>query len=344
MRAHPLERSFLHLLVGLALALLCCRAVQADTQRAIAAFDRKDYRTAYREFMESAQRGDAEAQAGVGAMLLNHLNPPATGIYADSEQWLLASARQGNTKGMSFLGKFYYNDAQRLANNDRAQSARQLAQARHWFEQAAAKGDAYAKGNLAILLDGGLGGPRDAERAAQLRQQVAHGPTKVPDKFYKGGSATTMTALWQQARYADAVQVAQGPAREGNAAAQALLARAHYEGRGAERNDGLAFSWAQKAAKANDREGLYMLGLMYENGRGVRRDITRAAGLFDRAIALGSMEARSARGGIDWMMGLGRGSAGGTVFCNNSTTDGNGGCINRETARSVDPATGKPLY
>jgi uncharacterized protein len=344
MSAHPLAPSFMRLLVCLALAALCCRPVLADTQRAIAAFDRKDYPTAFREFMEAAQRGDAEAQAGVGAMLLNHLNPPGTGFYAQSEQWLLASARQGNTKGMSFLGRFYYNDAQRLANNDRAQSARQLTQARDWFEQAAAKGDPYAMGNLAILLDGGLGGPRDAERAAQLRQQLAHGATKVPDKFYKGGSATTMTALWQQARYADAVQVAQGPAREGNAAAQALLARACYEGIGAPRNDSIALAWAQKAANANDRDGLYILGLLYENGRGVRRNITQAAGLFDRAIALGSMQARAARGGIESMLDHGGGNAGGMVFCSKGAADGSGGCISHETGKSLDPSTGKPMY
>jgi TPR repeat protein len=162
----------------------------ADTQRATATFDRKDYPTAFREFMESAKKGDAEAQAGIGAMLVNKLNPPGTGIYADAEKWLKASAQQGNTKGMSWLG------------------------------------------NLAIFLDGGLGGPRDPARAEQLRKMVANGPTKVPEKFYQDGSATTMTALWQQRRYADAVQVASGLAGQGNIGAQAIMARAYYEGLG----------------------------------------------------------------------------------------------------------------
>src|SRR5271167_2432193 len=42
-----------------------------ETNAAIAAFGRKDYKTAWNEFMAGAQKNDAEAQAGVGAMLLN---------------------------------------------------------------------------------------------------------------------------------------------------------------------------------------------------------------------------------------------------------------------------------
>jgi TPR repeat protein len=41
------------------------------------------------------------------------------------------------------------------------------------FEKAAAQGDQYAMGKLAILLDGGLGGPRDPARAEQLRRPMA---------------------------------------------------------------------------------------------------------------------------------------------------------------------------
>ncbi|MFI5247784.1 MAG: tetratricopeptide repeat protein, partial [Nitrospirales bacterium] len=311
----------------------------ADTQRATAAFDRKDYPTAFREFMESAKKGDAEAQAGVGAMLYSKLNPPGTGIYADAEKWLKASAQQGNTKGMSWLGKFYYNYAtlglERQAN---------LVKARSWFEKAAAQGDQYAMGNLAIFLDGGLGGPRDPARAEQLRKAAANGPTKVPEKFYKDGSATTMTALWQQGRYADAVQVASGLAGQGNVGAQAIMARAYYKGLGVQPNDQTALLWAQKAAQEKNPDGLYILGLMYENGRGVRRNLTKAVNLLESASALGQMEAKSELGGIATALGHGAGGPGDMKFCSKGTGDGSGGCISQETGKSLDPTTGKPLY
>jgi hypothetical protein len=159
------------------------------TNLAIAAFNRRDNNTAWREFMAAAQQGDAEAQAGVGAMLFHHLNPPGTGYYAQCEKWLTASANQGNAKGMDFLAQYYFADGKAIAgginpgiNNSpippalQAQAERRFAQARQMFERASALGDRYAMGNLAILLDAGIGGPRDSARAAQLRASVARGP------------------------------------------------------------------------------------------------------------------------------------------------------------------------
>jgi TPR repeat protein len=240
---------------------------------------------------------------------------------------------------MSWLGRFYYNYAtlglEKQAN---------LVKARSWFEKAAAQGDQYAMGNLAILLDGGLGGPRDQARAEQLRKAAASGPTKVPEKFYKDGSATTMTALWQQGRYADAVQIASGLAGKGNIGAQAIMARAYYKGLGVQPNNQTALLWAQKAADAKNPDGLYILGLMYENGRGVPRNLTKAVNLLESASALGQMEAKSELGGIATALGHGAGTPGGITFCNKGSSDGSGGCILYETGKSIDPTTGKPLY
>jgi hypothetical protein len=62
-------------------------------------------------------------------------------------------------------------------------------------------------------------------------------PNDGPGKIYKDRSATTMAALWQQERYADAVQVASGLAGQGNVGAQAIMARAYYKGVGVQPND-----------------------------------------------------------------------------------------------------------
>src|SRR5579862_4353857 len=144
-----------------------------DTNAAIAAFNRKDFNSAWTHFTAAAQAGDAEAQAGVGAMLFSHLNPPGTGYYAQCEKWLLASANQGNTKGMVFLARFYYARATAVAgplnpdvpmsqrsNVNNPEASTNFAKAREWFERASVRGDIYAMGNLAAMLDAGLGGPR----------------------------------------------------------------------------------------------------------------------------------------------------------------------------------------
>lgn len=301
------------LLSAIGVALLPAIVVRADTPRAIAAFNRGDYATAWREFMESAQRGDAEAQAGVGAMLLEKKNPPGTGIYADCEAWLTRSAKQGNAKGMTYLARFYYADGTRMMQgiNPGVNTApvppalRQAAnlrfiQARDWFERAAALGDGYAMGNLAIMLDAGVGGPRDPARAAQLRAGVG----RRTDAGFAARATTdpanlAITAAWQAGRYADALRSAQALAEKGDAQAQALLGRAYYEGVGIPRNYNWALSWLDKSVAQGNADAMFFLGLMHEHGRGVPQNLAKAIDLFDRAAALGQryaqMEAKGMR-------------------------------------------------
>jgi TPR repeat protein len=272
-----------------------------ETNAGIAAFNQKDYKSAWTHFMAAAQAGDAEAQAAVGAMLFSHLNPPGTGYYAQCEKWLLASANQGNTKGMVYLGQFYYARGTAVAgplNPDVPMSQRSnlnnpevstyFAKARTWYERAAARGDIYAMGALAKMLDAGLGGPRDPDRAAQLRAKVKAGPdTNFAQHVTADPEHSAMIVLWQAGRYVDAVQAAQGPAQRGDAPAQALLARAYFEGTGADRNDASALAWAQKSAAQNDADGLYYLGMIYYTGRGAPRNWKAARDQFTRSAKLG---------------------------------------------------------
>ena len=85
----------------------------SDTHKAIQAFNQQNYKTAFQDFLSSAQARNAEAQVAVGSMLIMKINPPGSGTYADAEAWLLRAAKQGNIRGMAWLGEFYYNDAQR---------------------------------------------------------------------------------------------------------------------------------------------------------------------------------------------------------------------------------------
>lgn len=290
-------------------AALLSPIVRADTPRAIAAFNRGDYGTAWREFMESAQRGDAEAQAGVGAMLFEKLNPPGTGIYADCEAWLTRSAKQNNPKGMTYLGRFYYADATRMMQPGvhtaaippalRQAASLRFIQAREWFERAAVLGDEYAMGTLAVMLDAGLGGPRDRARAAQLRADARRRTDAGLAARATGDPTFTIAAAWQAGRYADAIRGAQSLANDGNARAQALLGRAYYEGIGLPRDYNWALTWFEKAVAHGNADAMFFLGLMHEHGRGVPRSLTRALDLFDRAAALGQryaqMEAKGMR-------------------------------------------------
>jgi TPR repeat protein len=282
------------------------------TIAAIAAFNKKDYTTAWRDFMEDAERGNSEAQAGVGAMLFAHLNPPGTGYYAQCEKWLLASANQGNVKGMDFLGQYYYATGVATAGGInpgintapippalQQQAEARFALARQWFERSAAKNDGYAMGYLARMLDAGVGGPADPARAAQLRDRVKHLTDPNFVKLATGDPGKlAMDASWKSGHYADALQKAQNLAAKGDANAEALLGRAYYEGVGVSRSYPTALIWLNKAIAQNNADAMFILGLMYEWGRGVRQDVPKAQGLFDRAAALGQFDARTEAAGM----------------------------------------------
>jgi TPR repeat protein len=288
-------------------------SLPASTNAAIAAFNNKDYNTAWRDFMVDAQKGNAEAQAGIGAMLFKHMNPPGTGYYAQCEKWLLASANQGNVKGMDFLGQYYYEVGSSIAGGInpghntapippalQQQADGKFVLARQWFERASARNDGYAMGNLAIMLDAGVGGPADKPRAAQLREQLKHlTDPNFAKKATSDPGKLAMSASWQSGHYADALKNAHDMAAKGDADAEALLGKAYYEGVGVGRDYKTALMWINKAVAQNNADAIFILGLMTEFGRGVNQDLQQALALFDKAGAMGQryaqMEAKGMR-------------------------------------------------
>lgn len=293
-----------------------------NVKAGFAALKSGDRVTAWRDFMTDAQKGNSDAEAALGSMLFQNINPPGTGFYKDCEKWLLASANQGNQHGMDMLAQFYFNDAKNMAGginpgvNHATLSPQgqkiadaKFAQARQWFEKSAAKGDVYAMGNLAIMLDAGVGGPADPNRAAQLRAQVQKGPdANFAKRATADPGAQALAAAWQSGHYADAIKTAQANAAKGDASAEALLGRAYYEGIGVQRNYATALTWLNKAVAQNNPDALFFLGLMYEYARGVQQDPNKALKLFDQAADLGQgyakMEATGMRqqGEINRMM------------------------------------------
>jgi TPR repeat protein len=311
----------------------------------MAALARKDYNTAWRDFMPEAQKGDSNAEAAVGSMLFQHTNPPGTGFYAQCEKWLQASANQGNEHGMAMLAQYYFTEGRNVAgginpgvNNAPISPQQQQAAeakfklARQWFEKSAAKGDVYAMGNLAIMLDSGTGGPREPARAAQLRAAVKAGPDA---SFAKRANADpagqALAASWQSGHYADAIKTAEASAAKGEASSEALLGRAYYEGVGVPRNYTTALTWLNKAVAQNNADGMFFLGLMYEHGSGVTQDLNQALKLFDQATDRGQnyakMEAAGLREGdeLNRLTHRGRGAAADSGLPSDGMCTGKGG-------------------
>ncbi len=64
-----------------------------------------------------------------------------------------------------------------------------------------------------------------------------------------------------------------------------------YRDNGPTINDPIAASWYRKAAEAGNPDGMYNLGLMYVDGRGVKRDQQQAIAWYRKAAALGDQYA-----------------------------------------------------
>jgi hypothetical protein len=82
--------------------------VQAQTfEQSLAAYERKDYRTAFTGFKKLAEQGDADAQYNLGFMFAN-----GRGVPKDDRQavaWYRKAAEQGNAFAQFNLGVSYDN-------------------------------------------------------------------------------------------------------------------------------------------------------------------------------------------------------------------------------------------
>jgi TPR repeat protein len=58
------------------------------------------------------------------------------------------------------------------------------------------------------------------------------------------------------------------------------------------KDDAQAVAWYRKAAEGGDALGMNNLGVMYETGRGVPKDLNEALAWYGKASALGDEKAR----------------------------------------------------
>jgi len=85
-------------------------------------------------------------------------------------------------------------------------------------------------------------------------------------------------------------------ADNGEAWAQYMLGTMYEFGRGMERDDARAFTWYEKAADQGDASAQFRAGLMLHEGRGTSRDDVRALDRLTRAEAGGNAEAANLLG------------------------------------------------
>jgi len=190
------------------------------------------------------------------------------------------SAELGNAESMTFLGFMAYEGHG---------VARDLDRARSWFEQASAKGNASAMGNLGYLHSV----ERDYQSAVSwLTRAVEAGDTaamfNLGTLYFRGEGIAR--------DYAKAYQLFHQAAVNGDGAAMNAIAVMYANGLGVARDDHVAVEWHRKAASAGDVSAMFNLGHLYYEGQLVPRDYSEARSLFLRAAEQGNASAMNSLG------------------------------------------------
>ena len=114
----------------------------ADWEDGVAAAQRGDHATAFREFLPLAEQGNAKAQTNLGFMYNNGTGVPQN--HTEAVKWYRKAAEQGNAPAQYNLGFMYAMGTGVSANNVRAYM---------WWSLAKAQGQVKAAGNLKILRE-----------------------------------------------------------------------------------------------------------------------------------------------------------------------------------------------
>jgi uncharacterized protein len=278
----PLRSSLLSMLIG----MLFASPALAGLNEGIDAWNRKDYAAAVKEFLALADRGNAEAQAYVGAAYLYGRGVPSDPSLA--VDYLRRAAEQGNAAGQNELASAYLIG--RGVPRDNSEAAK-------WFRRAAEQGFAPAETAYAQLSLNGLGVPKDTADGINWFKKAAAQDYGAAEHFlgriYFNGEGVPEDA-------AQGVRWLQRGAGHNSADAQELLGLAYYSGKGTAQNYQQAIEWFRKAAQSGRARSQFMLGTLYLQGLGVPKDYefgyfwlsVAAASYPDGADRSNSLEAR----------------------------------------------------
>lgn len=150
------------LFLGLALPFLSPGPTTAGFDEGLAAYERGDYQTAFREFMPLAVAEDSSAQYSIGRMY--RLGQGAPQNYTEAVRWYRIAAAQGEAKAQNDLGSMYEYGLG--VPQDYAEAVR-------WFRMAAVQGEATAQNNLGSMYHYGLGVPRNDAEAVRWSRMAA---------------------------------------------------------------------------------------------------------------------------------------------------------------------------
>jgi len=189
-------------------------------------------------------------------------------------RYLTAAAEMGHTDACHKVGWLY--DCSSTISQD-------IDKAILWYEKSSAMGLTKSMYNLGHIYHY-TKGYRDYQKAEKWYQ-------KAIDKNYVPALYSTASLMKKMGEYDLAEYYYLRAAKKGYARAEAEMGF-RYEQRIFGRDYKKAMMWYQKAAAQTNARGIYGVGLMYEAGKGVKKDVIKARKLYQKAADLGWIHAQ----------------------------------------------------
>ena len=293
-------------------------ALPEALQKAQAALDKGDTETALKLLQAEAGKGNAVAANALGEIHISGRGVKAS--PAEAAQWFQKAADAGNPAGQFNLSRLLLIGAEGVPKDeekarfllrtaaeagyapaqaqlgraveslaDRSEEKAQFAEARDWYEKAAAQNQPEALLALARFYDGGLGGfPASREKGFELCFRAA-----------RAGSVVAMNEMG--VRYQKGAGIGQDNvaaigwftlgAQHGLPAALVNLGNCYEVGNGVRQDFEQAGRNYGAAARQNFEPAEFLLGEMFEQGKGTPVNLAHAYVLYTRSGAQKNGEA-----------------------------------------------------
>ncbi len=213
----------------------------------------------------------------------------ALGMELSAFEARLEEAEDGDTEAMRDIANKY------VTGYEPEEIAPDPKKAFFWMNRLAEEGDADALYKVGLFSARGFGTPHSFEQAAELMHKAAR--AGHPKAKQAAAQYETMAKDEAKAKINDAQAMAE-------LAASYMVLAGSQDKDNAEEDYEASRSWAEQSVKAGNGFGCWVLGLLYEHGRGVEKNLERAAELYEHGADLGNREAQNNLGTF-LMQGMG---------------------------------------
>lgn len=166
-----------------------------------------------------------------------------------------------------------------------------LDKARDYLERAVAAGDEGARTNYAAnLFDGSALLPRDRDRACEMFSEILDVVDPQPFVAYYLGLARIHGDCGYSADPVQGMDLVRLAAEQGLRGAEFQMGMAYEEGIGVERDLAEALAWFQRAADQGVAPAQWRIGMSFVRGEGRAVDPAQAVAWFSRAAASGHVD------------------------------------------------------